>query len=319
MSRVLKVSQSDYRLAVQSGGTITLDTGDTSGTVVITGNLDVKGTTSTIESTNTTIRDNIIQINFGQTGNGISAVLDYQAGLQIGRGNYSPAVFVFDERVSHYDPLTASDYTGTFVLKTQDGSLNGLQVGSIVSGGTTDLVFDLQLGNKVLTIARSTNYEARVLLDNHIPNRKFVTNYVSAGGTTPGMADVDKIYKSVGGAEQSRVQAFTSNIDFVVQGSTKAQISGTGLTVNNISLFANTITNISSTNLFITATTKNVDLDAILNLNDQPAPLGALAGKTKLYSASVSGPGKTGLFFTNLTATDELVAKNRALLFSMLF
>jgi len=41
MSRILKVSQSDYRLQVQSGGSIVLDTGTSTGTVIITGNLDV--------------------------------------------------------------------------------------------------------------------------------------------------------------------------------------------------------------------------------------------------------------------------------------
>jgi hypothetical protein len=319
MARVLKVSESDYRVVVQPSGTITLDTGAASGTVVVTGNLEVRGATSTIESSNTTIRDNIIQINYGQTGNGISASLDYQAGISIGRGNYLDATFVFDERVVRYDPLTDSDVAGSFVLKTTDGTLSGLQVGSILNSGTTNLIFDLQSAAGVISIANSTNYESRVVNDDDIPNRKFITTYVAAGSTTPGMADVDKIHKTVAGVEQSRVQAFTSNIEFVVQGSTKAQIRANGLSVDNINISTNTITNISGTNLFITATTKNVDFDAILNLADQDAPVGAIAGKTKLYSASVSGAGKTGVFVKNLTTTDELVSKNRALLFSILF
>ena len=52
--------------------------------------------------------------------------------------------------------------------------------------------------------------------------------------------------------------------------------------------------------------------------------------KTKLYSSATAGPGKTGLYFLNKrtgepgqsideTINDELIAKNRALLFSMLF
>ena len=49
MSRIVKVSEDNYRVNVQPGGTITLDTGDLSestiGTVVIVGNLDVKGAT----------------------------------------------------------------------------------------------------------------------------------------------------------------------------------------------------------------------------------------------------------------------------------
>ena len=51
---------------------------------------------------------------------------------------------------------------------------------------------------------------------------------------------------------------------------------------------------------------------------------------TKLYTSATAGAGKTGLYFLNKrtgepgqsineTVNDELVAKNRALLFSMLF
>ena len=319
MSRVLKVSQSDYRLAVQSSGTITLDTGDGTGTVVVTGNLDVKGATSTIESTNTTIKDNIIQINYGQTGNGISSVLNYQAGIRIGRGNYSDAEILFDEQVTHYNPLTATTVSGTFVLKTVDGTLTGLQVGSIANSGTTNLIFDLQSAEYVLSIANSTNYESRVLNANDIPNRKFVADYVVSGVFTPGMADVDKIYKTVGGVEKTRVQAFTSDIEFVVNSQIRAQISASGLTVSNINVSGDLITNTSGTNLFLSAATNNVEVNAILNLDDQSSTPAAVAGKTRLYSASVAGPGKSGLFFSNLTTSDELVAKNRALLFSMLF
>jgi hypothetical protein len=44
MSRILKVNNSNYRLQVQGGGTITLDVGavTSGGTVVITGNLMLK-------------------------------------------------------------------------------------------------------------------------------------------------------------------------------------------------------------------------------------------------------------------------------------
>jgi hypothetical protein len=48
MSRILNVSASDYRVKVQSGGTITLDVGVSPGKVVITCDLDVVGTTPTM-------------------------------------------------------------------------------------------------------------------------------------------------------------------------------------------------------------------------------------------------------------------------------
>ena len=45
MSKILKVSESDYRLKVVSGGNITLDTGANTGVVTITGSLVYKAIT----------------------------------------------------------------------------------------------------------------------------------------------------------------------------------------------------------------------------------------------------------------------------------
>jgi len=48
MSRVVNVYNGDYKVAVQDGGNITLDTGNLEGNVIVTGNLEVKGTTTTV-------------------------------------------------------------------------------------------------------------------------------------------------------------------------------------------------------------------------------------------------------------------------------
>ena len=60
MSKILKVSESNYRLQVQTGGTITLDTGVNTpavpggwiGGVIITGDLLVMGNTTTVDTDN---------------------------------------------------------------------------------------------------------------------------------------------------------------------------------------------------------------------------------------------------------------------------
>ena len=79
MSKIEKVTGGNYKIAVSNGasGTITLDTTDGAsavrGTIVINGDLEVRGTQTTVESTVTTIADNIISLNEGETGAGISA------------------------------------------------------------------------------------------------------------------------------------------------------------------------------------------------------------------------------------------------------
>ena len=78
MSKIVKVSNSNYKVQVATGGTITLDTtNDTSpavyGEVLIKGNLVVSGTQTSIETIDSQITDNIFILNSGETSVGIGA------------------------------------------------------------------------------------------------------------------------------------------------------------------------------------------------------------------------------------------------------
>jgi hypothetical protein len=338
MSRILNISESDYRVRVQSGGTITLDVGTgnvTLGTVVITGNLNVKGTTTTVESTVTTIVDPILQLNFGQTGAGIGAVNDldfpYQSGIRIGRGSRPDALLVFDEQVTSYDPSPGvnASIPGAFIFKTNNAVLTGIKVASISTSSATDLVFDMQNTDSIIRIANTTGYESRVLADNDVPNKKYVNDYVSATG---GYANVDNFHYLLS-PNQTRGQAYNTHIDFTVMNALRATITVNGLTVDNINIYGDLIKSTSSNNLVLqSAVTNEVEINSILDLDNQTVLTNSsvAVGKTKFYTSTTAGPGKTGLYFLNKrtgepgqsideTVNDELIAKNRALLFSMLF
>ena len=58
--KLVQVRDGDYKLQVQNGGQIVLDTGNGFGQVYITGDLYVNGLTTTINSTTLTVDDNII-------------------------------------------------------------------------------------------------------------------------------------------------------------------------------------------------------------------------------------------------------------------
>ena len=58
-TKFLKIG-GDYKISTESGGRITLDTGNEIGDVVITGDLVVQGQSTVVETTNMTIEDNII-------------------------------------------------------------------------------------------------------------------------------------------------------------------------------------------------------------------------------------------------------------------
>jgi hypothetical protein len=310
MSKIVKVSQSDYRLKVKDSGTITLDTGLDVGLVVITGDLLVKGNTTTIDTANLQVEDNIILLNKGEGGAGVT---EGTAGIQIDRGSVEDAQFLWDETIDKW-----------VLVYAETNNLIGIKLDNISTDPTTNLNFDMQSGGGTLRIVNSTGYEARVTDPNDIPNRKFITDYVLASG---GLALTDKIFfplvGHVPGEEDTLIQLFETNIQFSVKsGGTlnqRAQITAQGLTIDDVNIFNDTIQNTGSDDLVLTAATNHVRIDAILNLDDQTVDPAATGGVSRIYSKSTGGPGKTGLFFTNNTTTDELVSKNRALLFSMLF
>jgi hypothetical protein len=315
MSKIVRVSQSDYRLKVKDSGTITLDTGLDVGLVVITGNLLVKGNTTTIDTANLQVEDNIILLNKGEGGAGVT---EGTSGIQVDRGSLNDARFIWDEVTDKFTFQTITD------APIPVATLAGINVGSIATDPTTNLQFDMQSGAGTLRITNSTGYESRVTNPNDVPNRKFITDYVLASG---GLALTDKIFfplvGHVPGEEDTLIQLFETNIQFSVRsGGTlnqRAQITAQGLTIDDINIFNDTVQNTGSDDLVLTAATNHVRIDAILNLDDQTVDPAATGGVSRIYSKSTGGPGKTGLFFTNNTTTDELVSKNRALLFSMLF
>ena len=111
MSKILKVSQGDYRIQVPTGNSITLDTG-TTGSVIITGDLDIKGQTTTIESVNATVSDNILVLNIGEPHTNGTGITLGSSGIQIDRGRDGNVILstriVYDESVNHYNPISTN-------------------------------------------------------------------------------------------------------------------------------------------------------------------------------------------------------------------
>jgi hypothetical protein len=336
MSRISRIN-GDYRIQVTAGGNVILDTSNTGigtmGTVTVYGNLNVIGTVTYVASTNVEITDNIIKLNYGQTGSGIgNGVGSQTSGIEIERGVLSPAQILFNETVNHYNPVTSSEVAGTFVMRTADGTLSGLQVASIANSGTTDFVFDMQNTGYVLRVANASSYATNISSVNDIPNVQYLNNYVSStyDSSYPyvqGVALVDRIIypptngTNIGNANSS-IETFSSSIVFQVSQTTIASIATTGLNVNNINLFGNTVTNTSSNNLILTATNNNVEVNGVLNLDNQTWNSPSYpSSATMLYASNTIGPGKTGLYFTNAGAAhtpDELISRNRAVVLSIL-
>lgn len=165
MAKVLRISENDYRIIVAQGGTIYLDTTgaqyDGTGKVVIRGDLEVKGDTTTVNSTITTITDNILLLNEGNTNPGLPASLDrpYSSGMEIDRGLLANARWVYDDSITW--TLGGTNGIGTWVA-TQGtiGSEQRLPLATpgVVAGGN----FYVSTGNGVITVTGTNDYEEKI-------------------------------------------------------------------------------------------------------------------------------------------------------------
>ena len=181
----VKRYSSDHKIKVPSGGQITLDTGTNTGLVFITGNLNVQGDVTTITTTNLDIEDNIITLNKGEIGSGVSEIV---SGIEIDRGTATlgNARLVWDESETWLNPATSLTQNGLFAFRTINGGINGIQTNSIDTNGNDLYLINNGLG--VISVTGTTNYEEQVLdytgaltviEDDTIPNIRAVVDKIA--------------------------------------------------------------------------------------------------------------------------------------------
>lgn len=236
MSQLVRVS-GDYGIKVDDGSSITLDTGNFAGKVLITGDLVVQGGSTSIETTELKVTDKIIYLNATEVvaGNEPSGILgDGKAGIDIYRGILSNAKLLFDENIPWYNPLTDTTDSGSWIFIDDNERLQPLRVAALSSSALTDFVIDLRNSTNVLRLANSDDqaYSNRINNDldsasNIIPNVRTLRDFVTSGNVTPGMADVDKIYFSTDSGQTvlSKVQANQSSIEFYISEGLLAQLT----------------------------------------------------------------------------------------------
>jgi hypothetical protein len=160
MAKYLNID-GDYKLSVTSGGTITLNTGSSVGTVVITGDLEVQGTTTTIDTATLVIEDRIITINrngFDVSGKVSDVGGQRVAGIEVDRGS-SDAYWVFDDNI-----ITQAEGAGAWVGRIGNAGASGQTVGirttSINTGGAD--LFLINQGTGIVTVQGATNYQEQL-------------------------------------------------------------------------------------------------------------------------------------------------------------
>jgi hypothetical protein len=350
MGQFLRVN-GDYNIRAGDGAKITLDTGPVAsgGSVRVTGNLVVEGDTFNINTTNLTIEDNIISLNVGEVGPGVSLIY---SGIEIERGNTSSitpqnnASFLYDESTDSWI-LAHGSAPGPFNFDA-----SSLRLKQILTNSTTDSG-DLTLigtGTGVVKVIGTTTYEAQVTHDDDLPNKKYVDDAIQNNPTfqivAPQTQDTkvviaDKEITPNTSGTAGSLAYFTattthstygeSAVSIIVDNLLIGQFYANRFEIGDLEIGGgpdrNEITSrasITNENIYVrTQGTGKLQTNYAIQVENIGVVPSYVSNSVLLYAAAPS-IGTTGLYFVNDSAevakqNGELISKNKALLFSMLF
>jgi len=328
MSKYLNVPNGNYKVAVQSGGTIFLDTGLDSGTVEISGDLVIRGDTTTVNTTQMVIEDRVITLNNGDDAAAGIQGSDSFAGIEINRGSLPDAYFGYDEDVTGFIAFTGN---GANLASLATNKIDSRSQNLLLDAGTSTIGVSptVDYEQKVFTYsgATLTGYDAAKA--DVIPNTQAVVDYVAYNFANVflsqiGDGDVTKSSIVIADFENSGVD---SVIKFDIDGNTVSQLYADRWEFDDLRFTGSVIDTLSSNEDLVlkSSGTGSIRIDDTLHLNRVPSdddaslqPSQPVDG-TKIYVAD-QYTGKSGIYFVNDQGNrDELVSKNRALLFGMLF
>jgi hypothetical protein len=350
MGQFLRVN-GDYNIRAGDGAKITLDTGPAAsgGLVRVTGNLVVEGDTFNISTTNLTIEDNIISLNTGEVGPGVSLIY---SGIEIERGNTSAvtpqnnASFLYDESTDSWI-LAHGSAPGPFNFDA-----SSLRLKQILTNSTTDSG-DLTLigtGTGVVKVIGTTTYEAQVTHDDDLPNKKYVDDAIQNNPTfqivAPQSQDTkvviaDKEITPNTSGTAGSLAYFTattthstygeSAVSIIVDNALVGQFYTNRFEIGDLEVGGgpdrNEITSrasITNENIYVrTQGTGKLQTNYAIQVENIGVVPSYVSNSVLLYAAAPS-IGTTGLYFVNDSAevakqNGELISKNKALVFSMLF
>ena len=353
MGQYLNVN-GDYNIKTAEGSNIILDTGPGVGNTRITGNLVVEGESFNVAAENLNVKDNIIILNDGELGSVFDpgdpsleqgGVTLRFSGIQIDRGpTLLPASFIFDELDNSWNIAFGSPGAYNFAESS-------LKVSSILTNPLTDSG-DLTLigsGTGVVKVLGTNNYEDQVTQDDDIPNKKYVDDAIQNNPTFQILADrtgtatrviiadrdldASPLDPTITGstayfeAETGLVTFGESSVSVIVDESLVSQFFRNRAVIQGLEFIGNEITNNdTSENIFLrTNGTGKLETNYAIQIgsigtdpNTSAGVPAAVSDATLVYSSQPS-IGTTGLYFVNTQVNGEMISKNKALVFSMLF
>lgn len=345
MGQFLRVN-GDYNIKCADGSKIILDTGVGVGTVRITGNLIVEGATTAVQATNLEVEDNIIVVNHNETGAGVT--LTY-AGLQVDRGTEAPVGILYDEDNDTWLlPSGGPGITDGFSTTPFSFNQSRLKLKEIITDSATDSG-DLLLigdGTGVVKVIGTINYENQVTHDDDLPNKKYVDDAILNNPTfqivAPQSQDTkvviaDKEITPNNSGQPGSLAYFTATTSYSTFGESAvsiitdnvltAQFYSNRFECFNLEITSNEITTknaLTNENIYIrTQGTGKLQTNYAIQLDKIAVTPSYVASHILLYGAEPD-IGTTGIYFVNdssevVKRTGELISKNKALVFSMIF
>jgi len=325
MSKYLNVPNGNYKVSVQTGGNIFLDTGFETGTVEISGNLLVRGDQTTVNTAQLDIEDNIITLNSGETGAGITLG---DSGLKINRGTLPDSFFKYDEDVNGFIAISEASQLISLATNEIDSRSQNLLLNAGVSTVRVSPTVDYE--QKVFTYVAGTLTAYDAVKADVIPNTQAIVDYVAFNFANVflrqiGDGDVTVSSIEIDDFENTGVDSI---ITFKIDGNTIATVKDDEWAFDKVRITGTVIetTETGSNDLVLRANgTGAVRIDDMLHINSTPSDDDATMVPPfpdegiKLYVSNQSH-GNTGIYFANAENNrNELVSKNRALLFGMLF
>ena len=344
MGQFLKVN-GDYNIRAGDGAKITLDTGPAAsgGSVRVTGDLVVEGQTLNVAAANLNITDNIIKINDGETGAGITLVY---SGLEVERGSLSNASLLYDETADTW--LVANNSApGPFNYDESNLRLRRIYTNPTTDDGDLTLI---GTGSGVVKVFGTTAYELQVTHDDDLPNKKYVDDSILNNPTfqivAPQSQDTrviiaDKEITPDISATAGSLAYFTaqtgfpnigeSSVSVIVDNALIGQFFNNRLEISDLEIGGgidyNEITTkngITNLNIFVrTQGTGKLQTNYAIQL-EKIGVTPAYVSNNILVYGDTPGVGTSGVWFVNDSAeaakqNGELISKNKALVFSMIF
>ncbi len=354
MGQFLQVN-GDYNIKTREGSKITLDPGLT-GQVRVTGDLVVEGDTLTVSAENLNVNDNIIILNYGETGPGVS--LQY-SGIEIDRGSYVDssqvprAVFLFDESIESWIiangsvPNPLSFENSNLKLRRIYTDLTQPDLILIRNGSGVVNVGNRELDDDGVATGDSP-YETLVVDEDDVPNKKYVDDAIQNNPTfqirSPGVStaadtriiiadsSVTPNNSSTPGSieyfksETSTFDVFESTVGVFVDGIKNTYFHNNRTVIQDLEIQGTTISTDELTNSDIRLRTQGTGRVVVeYGIAIENEAHGTIAGPSYFSGATVlytgaEETGNSGVFFVASSQNrDELMSRRRSLVWSMLF